>query len=157
MTQLPENSPKDHQGLEKKITRREFVDWVIRGGIFATLAGMLLPALQYVWPVMGHAPSSELEEVGREEDIPMWGSKKVILSGSALLLIRTPKEIKALSAICTHLGCIVDWDGQKKEIVCPCHAGVFDVDGRHVSGPPPKPLPNYEVNVSDGKIFVKMR
>ena len=143
--------------LEEKISRRDFVGWVIKGGILTTLAGMLFPALSYLWPVMGHAPSSEMEEVGREEEIPVGGSKKVILAGSAILLIRTSKEIKAFSAICTHLGCIVDWNDQKREIVCPCHAGTFDIEGRNVSGPPPKPLPFYPVNVIDGKIFVKLR
>ena len=142
--------------LDQKISRRDFVGWIIRGGMFATLAGMILPALQYVWPVMGRGPSMEMEEVGRVEDIPVGGAKKVIVGGSALLLIRTASEFKAYSAICTHLGCIVDWDAQKKEIVCPCHAGVFDVEGRNVSGPPPKPLPFYRVNVADGKIFVKI-
>ena len=142
--------------LEKKMSRRDFVDWVIKGGILATLAGMTAPALSYLWPVMKHGPTMEMEEVGRTDDIPVWGSKKVIVGGSALLLIRTPKEVKAYSAICTHLGCIVDWDDQKREILCPCHAGVFDVEGRVVSGPPPRPLPFYPVSVMDGKIFVKI-
>ena len=141
---------------DKKISRRNFLDWIIRGGIFATLSGMILPALSYVWPVMGRGPSNEMEEVGRVDDVPVGSAKKVIVGGSALLLIRTASEFKAYSAICTHLGCIVDWDIQKKEIVCPCHAGVFDVEGRNVSGPPPKPLASYRVNVTDGKIFVKI-
>ena len=141
---------------EKKISKRDFLGWVIRGGIFTTLMGMIAPALSYLWPVMKHGPSSEMEEVAKVEDIPVWGSKKIILGGSALVLIRTPKEFKAYSAICTHLGCIVDWDGQKHEIVCPCHAGTFDVEGRNVSGPPPRPLPFYAVNVVDGKVFVKL-
>ena len=142
--------------LDQKISRRDFVGWIIRGGMFATLAGMILPALQYVWPVMGRGPSNEMEEVGRVDDIPVGGAKKVIVGGSALILIRTASEFKAFSAICTHLGCIVDWDTPKREFVCPCHAGVFDVEGRNVSGPPPRPLPSYAVKVADGKIFVKI-
>ena len=142
--------------MEKSVTRRSFVGLIIRGGIFATLAGMLLPALKYLWPVMSRGPSNEMQEVASEDEIPVWGSKKVILSGSALLLLRTPTEIKALSAICTHLGCVVDWDGQKKQILCPCHAGVFDIECRNVSGPPPRPLPVYKVSVANGKVYVKL-
>ena len=142
--------------LKKKISRREFVDWVIKGGIMATLTGMIAPALSYLWPVMKSGPHVDLQEVGLAEDIPVWGSRKVIVGGSALVIIRTPKEFKAFSAICTHLGCIVDWEGQKREIVCPCHAGVFDTEGRAVSGPPPRPLPVYPVQVANGKIFVKI-
>ncbi len=142
--------------IDKKISRREFVDWIIKGGLFATLAGMILPALAYIWPVMGGGPSKQNEEVGSEDEFPLWGSKKVIVGGSALLVIRTPTGYRAFSAICTHLGCLVDWDKQQREIVCPCHAGVFDQEGRNVSGPPPRPLPTYEVKVADGKVFVKV-
>ena len=149
-------NPDQPPSSKAAVSRRDFIGWILRGGIFATLAGMVLPALEYLWPVMGHGPSVEMEEVGPADAIPVWGSKKVIVGGSALLLLRTPSEFKAFSAICTHLGCIVEWDGKKKEIVCPCHAGVFDSEGRNVAGPPPRPLPYYPVKVSDGKIYVKI-
>lgn len=136
------------------MSRRSFVSWIIRGGLFATLAGMILPALTYLWPVTRKGPSGGMQEVGRLEDIPVWGSKKIILGGSALLLVRGTNEVRAFSAICTHLGCLVDWDGQKRKIVCPCHAGFFDFEGNVISGPPPRALPRHTVKVSDGKIFV---
>jgi cytochrome b6-f complex iron-sulfur subunit len=141
---------------EKEISRRTFVDWVIKGGLLVALAGALYPALSYLRPVMRRGSISEMEEVGSVDDIPVWGGKKVIVGGSAVLVVRTPNEFKAFSAICTHLGCLVDWDDQKRQIVCPCHAGVFDLDGRRISGPPPRPLPVYTVNVINGKIFVKV-
>ncbi|OGW90864.1 MAG: hypothetical protein A3D28_06085 [Omnitrophica bacterium RIFCSPHIGHO2_02_FULL_63_14] len=140
----------------KKISRRDFVGWILRGGLLATLAGFLAPALSYLWPVMGRGPSLEMKEVGREDEIPVWGSKKVILAGSAILLVRAPDGFRAFSAICTHLGCIVEWDGGKHEILCPCHAGIFDAEGRVVTGPPPRALPFYKVNVIDGRIYVKL-
>lgn len=139
-----------------EVSRRDFLGWIIKGGIFATLGGMLLPALEYILPVVRRGPGSGAKDVGMVEDIPVWGSKKVILSGSALILIRTPQEVKAFSAICTHLGCIVDWDNKKKEILCPCHAGLFDIEGRVVSGPPPRPLPSHAVKIVDGRIFVAL-
>ena len=141
---------------EKEISRRTFVDWVIKGGLLVALAGALYPALSYLRPVMRRGSISEMEEVGSVDDIPVWGGKKVIVGGSAVLVVRTPNAFKAFSAICTHLGCLVDWDDQKRQIVCPCHAGVFDLDGRRISGPPPRPLPVYTVNVINGKIFVKV-
>lgn len=140
----------------KEISRRTFVDRVIKGGLLVALAGALYPALSYLRPVMRRGSISEVEEVGNVDDIPVWGGKKVIIGGSAVLIIRTPNEFKAFSAICTHLGCLVDWDGQKRQIVCPCHAGIFDLDGRNISGPPPRPLPAYTVSVINGKIFVKV-
>ena len=143
-------------GIEKTLSRRDFISWVIKGGLLTTLAGMLFPALSYLWPVTQGGPVGSSEEVGTLDEIPVWGSKKVILGGSAVLLIRTPDQVKAFSAICTHLGCLVEWNGQKKGIDCPCHAGLFDLDGRVVSGPPPRALPAHDVWVADGKIFVKL-
>lgn len=149
-----EQGPGGCAGTAEKVSRRDFIGWLIKGGLLATLAGMVLPALAYVWPVTRRGPAGGMQELGKLEDIPVWGAKKVILAGSAVLLVRTPREVKAFSAICTHLGCIVEWNGQKREILCPCHAGIFDTDGRVVSGPPPRPLPVYKARVVDGKIFV---
>ena len=136
------------------LNRRDFIGWLIKGGLLTTLAGMILPALAYVWPVMRRGPAGGMQEVGKLEDFPVWSGKKVIIGGSAVLVLRTPNDVKAYSAICTHLGCIVEWQDSKREIFCPCHAGVFNVDGQVVSGPPPRPLPSYKTRVADGKIFV---
>lgn len=139
-----------------KISRRDFLGYIIKGGLLTTAAAMLLPALEYLLPVMKRGPSGGAKEVAKIDEIPLWGSKKVILGGSALILIRTPNEVKAFSAICTHLGCLVDWSGEKRAILCPCHAGEFGLDGHVVAGPPPKPLPFYAVKVIEGKIFVEL-
>ena len=138
------------------ISRRTFLDWVIRGGLLSALAAMVFPALEYLWPVTRQGPAVGMKEVALEEELPVWGAKKVILGGSALLLVRTAQGFRAYSAICTHLGCIVDWDHAKREILCPCHAGLFNLDGNVVSGPPPRPLPSHPVKVVDGKVFVEL-
>ncbi len=143
--------------LEKEnLSRRDFLGWIIRLGLFTTLAGMVAPALAYLWPVTRRGPAGGLSDVGAEDDIPAWGGKKVIVAGSAILVIRTPQGFKAYSAICTHLGCLVEWDGKKREIICPCHAGLFDLDGKVVAGPPPRPLPPHEVSVVNGRVMVKV-
>jgi len=63
-------------------------------------------------------------------------------------------QIVAISAGCTHLGCIVTWDEAEKIFKCPCHDGRFDVDGRVVSGPPPAPLKRHKTRIDNGKIFL---
>ena len=139
-----------------KISRRSFLDWLIRGGLLTTVAGMVVPALTYLWPVTRQGPTGGSVEVGREDEIPGWEAKKVVVGGSALLVVRTPKAFKAFSAVCTHLGCLVLWENVKKEIACPCHAGFFDLEGKVISGPPPQPLKTYPVSVVDGKIMVQI-
>jgi nitrite reductase/ring-hydroxylating ferredoxin subunit len=57
----------------------------------------------------------------------------------------------ALSAVCTHLGCVVAWQDQAGEFLCPCHGGRFSADGQVLGGPPPKPLET--LLVSGSKIF----
>lgn len=141
---------------KSEITRRTFLDWVIKGGLLVALFGLLYPAFRYILPVSRRGPSGGLEEVAGVEDIPVWGSKKVIVGGSSVLVVRTSDGFKAYSATCTHLGCLVDWVGDKREIICPCHAGVFDMEGRKVSGPPPTSLPMYAVSVVNNKVFVKL-
>lgn len=140
----------------QRVSRRDFLGWAIKGGFLATFAMMILPALEYVLPVIRRGPSVGMKEAGNLEDIPVWGAKKVVLEGSALILVRTPDTVKAFSAICTHLGCLVDWDFQKHEFLCPCHAGQFDLEGRVIGGPPPRPLSVRVAKVVDGKIMVEI-
>ena len=77
------------------------------------------------------------------------------LRGKDLMLVRTgEKEVKAISTVCTHLGCTVSWQKDKKEFYCPCHHGRFDKDGNVIAGPPPKPLDTYEVEIEGDNVFV---
>lgn len=138
------------------LSRRDFLDQIIRFGILATLAGMIFPALSYLWPVTRQGPTGGLNDVGPADDIPLWGAKKIIIGGSAVLVIHTPGGFKAFSAICTHLGCVVGFDDKTRKMVCPCHAGVYDLDGKVIAGPPPRPLPAYEVSILQGRIMVKV-
>ena len=151
------NSEEQHPSCKhnSEMNRRDFIGAVIRFGMLATLAGMVLPAISYLAPVTKRGPAGGLTDVGGVDDIPVGGAKKVIVGGSAVLILRTTQRIKAFSAVCTHLGCLVGWDAAKREINCPCHGGTFDTEGRVVSGPPSKPLPSYTVSVVNGRIMVK--
>ena len=68
--------------------------------------------------------------------------------GQPCLLVRTPEgEVRAFNAICTHAGCTVEFQPAKADIFCNCHSGVYDLNGRNVSGPPPRPLEAYKVTL----------
>ena len=146
----------DGPGLKSELTRRDFLGLVIRFGLFATLAGMILPALSYLAPITKRGPTGGLVDAAGIDEIPVGAAKKVIVAGSAVIIIRTAQSFKAFSAVCTHLGCLVGWDHARQQIVCPCHGGIYDVEGKVVSGPPPKALPSYEVSVISGRIMVKV-
>lgn len=55
---------------------------------------------------------------------------------------------------CTHLGCAYHWDDSRNQFICPCHNGVFDIDGNVVGGPPPRPLDYYETKVEGGTLYM---
>jgi Rieske Fe-S protein len=68
------------------------------------------------------------------------------------------KQVRALSATCTHLGCQVHWDTQARHFRCPCHGGVYDATGKVVSGPPPRPLASVDARVDgqDDAVLVRL-
>jgi Rieske Fe-S protein len=71
------------------------------------------------------------------------------------IILRTPEgELRAFSASCTHLQCIVQYRGDLRHIWCACHNGHFDLNGRNIQGPPPSPLEAYEVHVRGDEIVV---
>lgn len=55
---------------------------------------------------------------------------------------------------CTHLGCPYHWEASVQRFVCPCHNGVFDINGNVVSGPPPRPLDYYDAKVEGGTLYM---
>lgn len=65
-------------------------------------------------------------------------------------------RVVALSAVCTHVRCILGYEPARRTFVCPCHEGRFDLSGNVLSGPPPRPLPSYPVSVRAGEIFVQV-
>jgi cytochrome b6-f complex iron-sulfur subunit len=64
--------------------------------------------------------------------------------------------VVAASAVCTHVRCILGFDRERRGLVCPCHDGRFDLNGNVLSGPPPRPLPIYEVSIRAGEVFVHL-
>jgi len=72
-------------------------------------------------------------------------------------LVATDGGLMALSSQCTHLGCLVNWDANRREFLCPCHGGRYDTLGRPLSGPPPAPLDILPLKIEGGMIHVGVR
>ena len=71
-----------------------------------------------------------------------------------VFLRRYENTVLAFDPACTHLGCRIKHSTEQNRYLCPCHGGVFDEDGKVVSGPPPKPLEQHPTKVEGGKIWV---
>jgi Rieske Fe-S protein len=137
-------------------TRRDFLADVVLGtGTALGLGGLAFRFLQYLYPVVLPVKMVEVA-AGNAGDIPAGGVQLVHLAEGPVMLQKTGNEVRALSAVCTHLGCIIQWDARAGKFVCPCHHGMYDVDGKVISGPPPRPLDKFEVKLRDGQVFVVM-
>lgn len=138
-------------------TRRGFIKWLLGFSVVGTLAGVLVPIIGYLWPPARKGPGyTGPTLVASLADIPVGTGKVVPVDNKPVIIVNTAEGgVKAFSAICTHLGCVVDWNKSKNVIQSPCHDGRFNPStGAVVSGPPPRALPAYELSIKDGKIYV---
>lgn len=142
-----------HQPRNQQPTRRSFLDILIAGCSALAAAAMAIPAGLYLWPA-AKGGGGEKVEVEGAKSLPVGGSKMVQLGSEAVIVVHKREGFAAYSAVCTHLGCLVKWNGAKGEFSCPCHAAVFGPDGEVVSGPPPAPLPKRKVQEVGDKVFV---
>ncbi len=125
------------------------------------LAGLgAIAAAAVGWPLFSYlAPGSKTKAAGKvvipETDITEGNVKFFEYAGSSAVLVRKRDgTLVALSAVCTHLGCIVQWEKDKQDFLCPCHGGHYTPDGIVTAGPPPKPLPKIPFSVAGGNITV---
>lgn len=139
-------------------TRRRVMEAILGGGIFATLASFIYPVLRYLVP-------PPVVDLGGDEVIAAKvadmkpNSGKIFRFGSrpGLLILTADGTYRALSATCTHLGCTVQYRSDLHEIWCACHNGTYDINGRNVSGPPPRPLDKFDVHVRGDEIVVSRK
>ena len=137
------------------ISRRDFLKLTNRFLTVTGLAIVLGPIIAFFYPSNLEEVPSEPVLVGSEEELLPGESKTVRFGRYPAIVINTSEGIRAYSAVCTHFACIVKWDPERYEIVCPCHDGFFNpFNGDVISGPPPTPLEPIQVEVIDGQIYV---
>lgn len=72
----------------------------------------------------------------------------------AAWVVRREQDVLVFDPRCTHLSCAYHWDAGARLFICPCHNGLYDLEGRVVGGPPPRPLDVYPATVDDGALFI---
>jgi len=138
-----------------KITRREFVKILTYLATVTGLAVILGPIVAYFYPPKLEEVPSEPVLVCPASELNQDQSRTVRFGRYPALVINTDQGLRAYSAVCTHFACIVKWQPDIYQIVCPCHEGYFDpYQGAVISGPPPVALTALEVSVTDGDIYV---
>ena len=117
----------------------------------------MTPIVGYLWPPeRASAGGSSRVDVGSVNDFPVGQGKVVPVNDRPVIIVNLEQGgLRAYSAICTHLGCIVEWDDSRQFILCPCHDGRFNaLNGAIISGPQPAPLPELELAVENDTVFV---
>jgi len=122
--------------------------------ISAAFAGLAAMGIRFITPIKREI-NRKIFTVGLEE-LPLNATKRFKdLQGRDLMIVRTgEREVKAISTVCTHLGCTVFWQKDRQEFFCPCHNGRFDKNGVVLAGPPPAPLDLYPVEIEGDNVFV---
>ena len=135
--------------------RRHLLNYLLSSGIVATAASIFYPILRFVIPPQPAESAVMSVSVARPDDVQPNSGTVFKFGAEPGLLIRTAEgDLRAFSARCTHLNCTVQYDPAEKLIVCACHNGRFDLNGKNIAGPPPKPLPVFNVNVRGDEIIV---
>ena len=137
------------------VSRRDFTNFLLGGGILAWLGSVLYPVVSYLKPPKEPETSVNAVKAGLASEFANNSAQIVKFGRKPVILIRTQSgDFRAFAATCTHLDCIVQYRGDLHQIWCACHNGLYDLRGRNVSGPPPKPLEEFAVNIVNDEIMV---
>jgi len=138
-----------------RTTRRSFLD------SFATaLAGVVAGAALGVGGMFAYPPNrrgegvDELDVVGIAE-LRTQGFQTFRFGSEPGVVVMAGERLHALSLVCTHLGCLVEWSPERRQLVCPCHRAAFDLGGNVLEGPPPRPLRSFEVSIQGDRVLVR--
>ncbi|HJQ98489.1 MAG TPA: Rieske (2Fe-2S) protein [Candidatus Polarisedimenticolaceae bacterium] len=137
------------------LLRRNFVTAFLGAAASALAVSVLYPVVRFLSPPRIPEATGDRVLAGKVSDLARdrW---KIFPFGSepGILVEGTDGRLVAFSAACTHLGCTVQFDAPSKRIWCACHNGWYDLEGKNVAGPPPRPLTAYKVQVVGDEIFV---
>jgi Rieske Fe-S protein len=141
--------------------RRDFLARLVKwfSSVFALLT---LAAGISLWPAQTRRKDLRLVAVMDEDDIPKAGVRRIDFTvtvdekavANRVYLTVIDGMPTFFSPVCTHLGCYVTWDNNRKEFLCPCHGGKYNMRGEVTGGPPPEPLRRLPLEIRDGKVYV---
>lgn len=136
--------------------RRNFIRWFFGTAVGAFLVAVFYPVTRYIIPpASAESAASSVTLPIKASDLAANSAEIFKFGNRAGILVRTPSgELRAFSATCTHLNCIVQYRDDIGHIWCACHNGHFDLNGLNISGPPPAPLEAYTVNIREDEIVV---
>ena len=150
MTLYPTDTPE-----RSEMTRRTFLIMLLSTTGALGAAGLLAPIIRYAYPTVQGVPVAKLKVATTAQLTAAGGELDFDYQDTPSSLVTLQDGTYAgVSRVCTHLGCIIKWEGNDTRFFCPCHAGVFSPTGQVISGPPPRPLAKLAVRVQGEDIWV---
>lgn len=135
--------------------RRKLIHGLLGGGLGASILSFLYPALRFMMPPASAESAVNQVSAGKAAELRANSGKIFNFGGRPALLIHTANgEWRAFSAVCTHLNCTVQYREQTQQIWCACHNGLYDLNGKVIGGPPPRPLEEYTAHVQGDGVVV---
>jgi cytochrome b6-f complex iron-sulfur subunit len=151
-TKSPSPEPPHAASAGPGITRRDFLNEITAGALGIAGLGSVVVTYGYFSPNVLFEPSTTFR-AGNPDLYPV--HSVTFLQDQQVYIVRMPEGFYAVSAVCTHLGCITQWKSDADMIACPCHGSKFKPDGIKIEGPAPRPLPHFAISLTaDGELLV---
>jgi cytochrome b6-f complex iron-sulfur subunit len=131
------------------------LSWILGTWGVGVLGAVLYPIVRFLAPPDIPEAASLTVTAGKASDLKPNSARLVPFGAEPAIVVRLASgELKAFTAVCTHLSCTVQYRQDLQQIWCACHNGHYDLNGRNVSGPPPRPLRAYDVNVNGDELVI---
>jgi len=150
-------NPAEKQGYQERAgpSRRRFLDYLLGTSAVATLGAIVYPIFKFMSSPQVMESTENSVVAAKLSEVPVNSGKIFKFGNKPGIIVRTSAgELKALSAVCTHLECIVQYRSDTKQIWCACHNGQYNLSGKNIGGPPPRPLEEFKVNTRGDDIVV---
>ena len=138
------------EAFTQPFDRRRLINWFLGTSFGALILSIIYPVVRFITPPrIAEASTNQVEAAQTDDpDLAQKGFKIVRFGAEPVILVKAAdNDYRAFSATCTHLDCIVTYQKDKTSIYCNCHGGTYDLTGRNVAGPPPRPLTPFKVNL----------
>jgi len=153
----PPTSDPSQQLLKPK-SRRKILRFLMGGSLAGVWMSLVYPLVRYLIPPAEANVATNEALAGAVGELKPNSAKTFRFGTHPALLIRLPNgEYQSMSAVCTHLGCTVQYQPGTQQVWCPCHNGRYDLNGRNIQGPPPRPLVTFDVKLRGEEIHVSRR
>jgi cytochrome b6-f complex iron-sulfur subunit len=137
---------------KKPISRRRLMAYAWMGAAAIVMGELIFGTFAFLWPRRKGPKVETVFIAGKVTDFKV--GEIIPFRKERTFILRTEGGFLAMSAICTHLHCVVNWNEMLKKFECPCHGAKFNLNGEVLEGPPPRPLDLYKLQLVAGNVVV---